>query len=84
MYVCTYMCVKVFTEKSEAFDERIVDGEATGEGGDMEGGLDEGAAEAQARKRRLLAMRAHLEHEIDSVSLSSFAVKKIQSRPVIW
>lgn len=77
------MCAKVFTEKSEAFDERIVDGETEGEGGDVEGGVDEATAEAQARRRRLLAMRAHLEHEIDSVSLILLAGKRIQYRPAI-
>lgn len=54
--------VKVFSEKEEAFNERIIDGAAEDEGNGDE------AAEALARTKRLYAIRAHLEHEFDAVS----------------
>ena len=64
------MSGQVFTERDEAFDKRVVDGDtedAEGEDGSTED------AEAEARKRRVLAMRAHLEHEIDSVGCFTHA-----------
>ncbi|CAM9113658.1 unnamed protein product [Ascophyllum nodosum] len=71
------MSLEVFTERDEAFDKRVVDGDtedAEGEDGSTED------AEAEARKRRVLAMRAHLEHEIDSVErILKASVEKLAS-----
>lgn len=51
---------QVFNEKSEGFDTRKVDGDV------LEG--DGAEAESEAlQKKKMYALKAHLEHEFDSV-----------------
>ena len=53
---------KLYTERDEAFNKKLVDG-AVDTAGEEEGVTDEEAA----RTERLYAIRAHLEHEFDAV-----------------
>lgn len=62
---------QVYTERSDAFDQRIVDGASADDEGSEE------AAEANQRAIRIAAIQAHMEHEFDEVER---AVKDSLSR----
>eukprot|EP00752_Nemacystus_decipiens_P001287 g1280.t1 len=54
------MSLEVFNEKADAFDMKKVDG-------DVEDELDPQAEMAENKKKRMYALKAHLEHEFDAV-----------------
>lgn len=53
---------QVYTDREEAFNDKLVDGTVEGEEAD-----NSEEAEKAARTAKIYAMRAHLEHEFDSV-----------------
>lgn len=52
---------KVFNERDDAFDTKKVDG-------DVEDEVDPQVEAAENKKKRMYALKAHLEHEFDAVS----------------
>eukprot|EP00903_Cladosiphon_okamuranus_P007235 g7022.t1 len=54
------MSLEVFNERADAFDNKKVDG-------DVENELDPQAEIAENKKKRMYALKAHMEHEFDAV-----------------